>query len=63
MNSDVFKKIKMLKKQRQENTQRAQQTEATEMSKLKNTLAVINRSDIGRGNISKLEDSNRNYSK
>lgn len=41
------------------------QTEkTTEMSLLKNTLAVINnRSDIVEGNISKLEDSNRNYSK
>lgn len=34
------------------------------MSKLKNTLAVINnRSDVAEGNISKLEDSNRKYSK
>ena len=58
-------KDKDVKQRQRKYTKGPTQTEkTTEMSKLKNTLAVINnRSDIVEGNISKPEDSNRNYSK
>ena len=61
----MFKEIKMLSRDKKKYTKGPTQSEKkTEMSKLKNTLAVINnRSDIVEGNISKLEDSNRNHSK